>query len=283
MVNPVQTSGFKSAPNRAYPGMLAEGPHDIGSFRCDEVDGIPPGLLLIRSDNGDFAAIVPPTPVLDADGVLTTHAASSSGAQNLTTSDWNGALVGERFPLPVKLEIVLNSHANWDATTGSITYPNENGELITESLTIPDGGNTTLKTSGYASGLPTALSIPQQSGTAATYTVGVTAEATLDGGYVLGVSIREHKGRVIPVFDDNEIWDYGQELGGVRFGRIVVQMESAFTAGTYPYVRLIAGVGEQRGRFRGDTDSGDAVIFRRARLLNSGSSGDFATLAVRLY
>lgn len=278
MTLPVQTGGYKSAPIKAYPGQLLDGPHDIRSVCCDEVDGIPPGVLLVRTGGGDHAAGLPSVPEVDADGIMTTKAASASGAQSLTPSDWNGALGTSRFTTPRRLTITLNSHANWDATSGSWTFPDENGVPVTEAIPIPDGGNVTLKSTRYASGPPTAASIPQQSGVAATYTIGVAAETTLDGGHVLGVGAREHKARITPVFDENEIWDEGVELGAVKRGKIAVQMESAFRAGDHPYVRLVAGVGEQRGRFRGDADGGDAVVFTRARLLNSGGPNDYAHL-----
>jgi hypothetical protein len=282
MTTPVQTTGYKTAPAKARPGLLYDGDHDIWGVSCDEAGGIAPGLLVVRSEGGDHAAILPPTPVLDADGIYTSHAASAGGAQNLTSASWDGVLAGERFPLPVKLTVTLNSNANWDATTGSITYPNENGELVTESLTIPDGGGTTLTTTGFASGPPTAVTIPQQSGAAATYQIGVSATASLEGGIVHGISVREHKGLVVPSYDNNEVWEENVEFGALKRGRIYVQMESSFVAGDFPFVRLTAGVGETRGRFRGDADGGDAVIFRRARLLNSGSAGDYAILDPRI-
>ncbi|MEY5060891.1 MAG: hypothetical protein RIS45_812, partial [Planctomycetota bacterium] len=204
MTNPVQTTGYKTAPAKARPGLLYDGDHDIWGVSCDETDGIAPGLLVVRSTGGDHAAVLPPTPVADPDGIYTSHAASAGGAQNLTSASWDGVLAGARFALPAKLTVTLNSNANWDATVGSITYPNENGELVTESLTIPDGGNAVLTTTGYASGPPTAVTIPQQSGAAATYTIGVSATVTLEGGIVHGISVREHKGLVVPAYDDNE-------------------------------------------------------------------------------
>lgn len=278
----VQTTGYKVPPRKAYPGLLGDGDHDIVSVACDAADGTPPGLLVIRTANGDSAGGPPVTPVADPNGIYTSHAASAGGAQNLTDADWDGVLAGTVFHPPVKLTVTLNSHANWDATTGSITYPDENGISVTESLSFPDAGNATLTPSGYASGPPTAVTIPQQAGTAATYEIGVSATATLEGGDVLGVSVREHKGRVVPVFEDNEVWDDGAEFGAVRQGRIYVQMENAFTAGHHPYVRLVAGVGEVLGAFRDGADSTDCVVARRIRIMNSGDAGEYAVIDVRL-
>lgn len=280
MTSPVQTTGYKSPPTKAYPGQLADGPHDIGSVCCDESAGIPPGLLVVRTSGGDLAAGLPAYPTLDADGIYTSHAASSSGAQNLTAADWDGVLAGTKFAVPQRLTVTLNNHANWDATTGSITFLDQDGVPVTESLAIPDGGNVTLTTTAFASAPPSAVSIPQQAGTAATYQIGVNAQTTLDGGHVLGVSVREHKGLVVPGFNDNEVWEEGVEFGALRDGKVYVQMESAFRAGDHPWVRLTAGVDEQKGAFRGDADSTDCLQFKRGRLRNSGSANEFAILDV---
>lgn len=282
MTTPVQTTGYKLPPSKARPGQLADGAHDIASVSCDAADGTPPGLLVIRTRNGDMAGGPPVDITADPDSIYTSHPASGAGAQNLTEADWDGVLAdGGIFP-PRKLTITLNSHADWDATTGSWTFPDENGVLITEAIDIPNAGNVTRTSTAYASGPPTAVSIPQQTSANATYQIGTSASATLEGGDVLGVSVREHHGRTVPVFDDNEIWDDQVEFGALRQGRIYVQMENAFVAGSHPYVRLVAGVGEQRGRFRTGPDGSDGVVVRRIRLMNSGDAGEYAVIDVRL-
>lgn len=179
MTSPVQTTGYKTPPSKAFPGLLHDGEHDIVSVCCDEADGIAPGLLLVRTDGGDYAAGKPAALTADPNGIYTSHAASAGGAQNLTDADWDGAQAAG-WEMPRKLTLTLNSHADWDATTGSITYPDENGEPITESLTIPNGGNTVLTTTGFASGPPTAVTIPQQSGTGATYEIGTSRPSPRD-------------------------------------------------------------------------------------------------------
>lgn len=278
MSTPVQTTGYKSPPSKARPGLLADGDHDIGSVSCDEAEGIPPGRLLVRTDNGDYAAGLPAAAAADPNYLITTKAASASGAQNLTSADFNGVGAADaRYSPPVRLTVTTNANANWDTTSGAITFPDENGEMVTETLAFLDGGGQTLTTTRYASGPPTAISVPQQTSTAATYEVGISAEASFDGGDVLGVSVREHKGLNAPGFTDNEVWEEGVELGALRDGRINVLMGSSFTAGQRPYVRIS---GSDLGSFRGDADSGAAAIFRRGRCLNSGSASEYAILEV---
>lgn len=281
---PVQTTGYTSSPSKAYPGLLADdGPHDIGSVSVDASTPVPPGVLIMRTANGDYAADVPPAlPAADPDSIKT-NIASSGSQQVLGTGDFNGAIGAGKILPAAKVTLTLSNHANWLATTAVLTGLDENGLPVSENLSIPANGNTTLTSTRYYSRV-TGLTIPAQGGTSGTATLGTAASITLDGGDVLGVSLREHHARVTPSESDNELWDDGVEMPVLRHGRVYVRMENAFRAMECPMVRVVAGVGEQRGSFRGlgDSDAGDCVPFRRARCLNSGSAGEYAVLDVRL-
>lgn len=282
---PVQTT--YTTPAKAYPGLLADdGPHDIGSASVDAVGGIAPGLLVMRTANGDYAADVPPAVAADVDS-LKTNIGSTTGVQNFVAADLNGAVGAGLISPPAKVTLALSSHADWDATNATLTGFDHNGMPVSETLAIPNGGNATVTSQNHYSRLAptgTALSIPAQAGTGGTATLGTAADVSLEGADVLGVSVREHKGRLVPSETNNEIWDDGDEMPILRRGRIYVQMENAFRAGECPMVRVVAAGAEQRGRFlgSGSTDGGDAVPFRRARTINSGSAGEFAVLQVFL-
>lgn len=280
----VQTTGYTSAPAKAYPGLLADdGPHDIGSVSVDAATAVPPGVLVMRTSGGDYAGDVPPAAVVADVDAIKTNIASSLALQSLATGDFNGVIGAGRISPPAKIQLVLNNNANWDATVATLSGLDENGIPVSESLTIPDTGNTTLTSTRFYSRV-TGLAIPAQSGVGGSATLGTSASVTLDGGDVLGVSLREHHARAVPSETDNELWDDGAEMPVLRHGRVYVKMENAFRAGECPLVRTTAGVGEQRGAFRGtgDSDSGDAIPFRRARCLNSGAANEYAVLDVRL-
>lgn len=281
---PAQITGYSSTPAKAYPGMLADdGAHDIGSATVDAAAPIPPGVLVLRTTGGDYAADVPAPLAVAAPSSIKTNIASSASPQALVVGDFNGSIGAGKIPLAAKIVLVLSSNAHWILSTATLSGLDENGIPVSEPLTIPAGGNTTLTSSRYYSRI-TGLNIPAQGGGAGTATLGTSASVTLDGGEVLGISLREHKGRLVPSASDNELWDDGSEMPVLRQGRVFVKMENAFRVGECPLVRLVAVGGEQRGAFRGsgDTDSGDSVPFRRARCLNSGAAEQYAVLDVRL-
>ena len=281
---PVQTTGYTSSPSKAYPGLLADdGPHDIGSVSVDAATPVPPGVLIMRTTGGDYAADVPPAlPAADPDSIKT-NIGSTAGVQNLGPGDFNGVIGAGKILPAAKATLTLSNHTDWDATNATLTGLDENGLPVSETLAIPNNGNVTLTSVNYYSRV-TALSIPAQAGVGGTGTLGTAAAITLDGGDVMGISLREHHARVTPSETDNELWDDGVEMPVLRHGRVYVRMENAFRAMECPLVRVVAGVGEQRGAFRGsgDTDAGDCVPFRRARCLNSGGAGEYAVMDLRL-
>lgn len=104
----------------------------------------------------------------DADGIATSHATAVTEV-DVTTFD--GVLGGTLSPSR-NVTLTLNSHADWDATTGTVTGYDAAGRPQTESFTIPNGGNTTLTGTKIWSRI-TQVAIPAQSGTNGTFTVGV--------------------------------------------------------------------------------------------------------------
>ena len=113
----------------------------------------------------------------DVDAILATGGASSTSAQTLSGASLNGALGYRALSPSRRITLVLSSHADWDASTAVVTGKDANGTTITENLTIPNGGNTTLTTTKLFARV-TSVTIPIQSGTGGTFTVGVAAPWT---------------------------------------------------------------------------------------------------------
>jgi hypothetical protein len=276
-----QTS-VESAPSKAYPGMeaYAEWNKKITGI-CEATESYPlePGLVVMRGAGGDMTARVPPAVAADADA-LKTNIGSTAGVQTFTGADFNGVIGTGRISPPARLDLILSSHANWDATSATIIYEDEHGVRQTESLAIPDGGGATVSTTGYASRI-VSLAIPAQAGTSGTATLGVSATRTLAGGDVLGVAVRTHKGLVAPASDDNEVYEDGSELPILKEGFVYVLCENAYEAGDRPLVRVVATGAEKLGACRvGDTDSGDCIAWPDARFESSGSAGTYGLLYV---
>ena len=277
-----QTS-VTSAPVRAFPGKLADSSaRDIDSARVDAAAGIAPGLVVLRTTAGDKAAGFPADIAADVDAIKT-NIASSLSVQNLATGDFNGAVGAGRIWPPATVTLVLSSHANWDATTATLTGLDENGLPVSESLSIPDTGNATVTSTRYYSRV-TALSIPAQSGASGTATLGISASRTLDGTDVLGVSILDES-KTLEVTGsnaNNEVFEDETVMPVLKRGHIFVTPETSYRVGDVPLVRLTAGVGETLGRVRtNSTDSGDCVPWRGAYFISSGNANTPGILRIK--
>lgn len=109
----------------------------------------------------------------DVDAILS-GGTSSTSAQTLSGASLNGVLGYRALSPSRRITLVLSNHADWDASTATITGKDANGTTITENLSIPNGGNTTLTTTALFARV-TSVTIPIQSGTGGTFTVGVAA------------------------------------------------------------------------------------------------------------
>jgi len=114
-----------------------------------------------------------------ATAIIATGGASSASSQTLSGAALNGPRAGGTFR-PAKLSLVLSSHADWDATTAVVTGLGERGEAQTESLSIPDGGNSTVSGAKLFTKV-TQVVIPAQSGTGGTFTLGLQARFAASG------------------------------------------------------------------------------------------------------
>lgn len=272
---------YTSEPAVAFPGMPADsGFKDDISTIVEETGGIEPGLVVVRGTGGDNTARLPPATAADLDSIKT-NIASTAGVQNFTVADFNGAIGDDRIYPPAKISLVLSSHADWNATNATIVYEDQDGVRQTETLAIPDNGNATVTTTGYASRV-ISLSIPAQAGAGGTATLGTSASVTIGGADVLGVSIRTHHARRDSGVADTEVYEDETTMPVRRKGRVWVTVENAFEAGDRVFVRTVAGVGEQLGALRTDTDAGDAVPWTGGRLMSSGSAGDLGILEVNV-
>lgn len=272
-----------ASPARALPGQIADvNEATIVSARVDATAGIAPGLVVLRTASGDSCAGFPTSIAADDDAICTALATSAS--QQVLDTEFDGVIAtGKIFP-PAKISIIRSSHANQDAVTAVLAGLDENGLPVSENISFADGGGDTLTSTLYYSYV-LSLTIPAQSGVGGTTKVGTTATCTLDGGGVLGVSVLSatHTLEVTGSNSSCEVHEDDTVMPVLREGRICVAVENAFRAGDTPLVRLVAGVGEILGAVRvHDTDSGDCVAWRRARLVTSGAAGAIGVLEVNL-
>lgn len=225
-----------------------------------------PGRFYFKGPASGNAAgeVGPIEPAADADAIIATGA-STAGTQTLITTSLDGVIgQGEIYP-PRNLTMTFSSHADWDATTATITGTDENGVSQTENFSIPNGGNATV-TGSTKFRTVTSVAIPAQSGTGGTFTVGV--------GSLLGAA--DHIAAGLAVLDVTRTslnYADGDLVLIAREGEFYVTSETAVKEGDPVWVRVVAGVGENLGAVRATPDSNDCVRIKDARFTSTNSAG----------
>ncbi|MCK4717648.1 MAG: hypothetical protein KAT70_03175 [Thermoplasmata archaeon] len=208
-----------------------------------------------------------PTPAvaLDVDAIIATIA-TTTGIQTLVAADADGVVgVAEMYPAR-RVTLTVDAHADWDPTTGVLTYVNQEGIMVTEDLAI--ASSAALTTVGYVRQFVSFV-IPAQTGTGGTATMGV---AVLDSGITLadfeGVALYDASVEpylTTPAASAAEFGD-GDAIPVLVRGAVWVATEDACSAGQPVYLRIGGGAGgTQLGAFRSDTDSATAVLVTNAR------------------
>ena len=114
---------------------------------------------------------------VDVDAIIATGA-STSGTQTLTSASFDGLIGDDVMSPPRRLSFTFDSSTDWDPTTITVTGKDETGATITESFAVAT--STTANGVKYFSQV-TQVSIPAQTGTGGTFTMGVRASVTADG------------------------------------------------------------------------------------------------------
>lgn len=273
-----------AAPAKGLPGQLVDAdnaPRKISTL-VDEAGGIEPGLCVVRSPSeGDFVARLPPTFSADDDAILAATA-TSAGSVDFTGGTLGGVIGAGRIYPPSRLDLTLSNHADFDATNWALVYEDEHGVRQEETFVVPNGGNTVLRTKGYASKV-VSLNQPAQSGTGGSFKLGTTTDRAIGKRDALGLSLHSHKALVDPSSSDNELYEDEDVMPVLREGPAWVTVENTFVAGDHVYVRCVAAGAEKRGAIRaGDSDSGDCARWTEARLLSSGSAGELGKLELNV-
>ena len=102
-------------------------------------------------------------------------------------------------------------------------------------------------------------------------------------GKVAGIAIHNHgveqnKGGI-----NNLGYEPQSAMNVLREGRAVVRVEDAVVKGGLPFVRFVAGAGEQLGAFRSDADGADAVALPNASYKTSAGAGGLAVVQINVH
>ncbi len=219
--------------------------------------------------------------VLAGTGATATAILASGGASATTQqviSSFNGTYGATELQPARKITLTLNNNANWDATTAVLRGYDSNGALISENISIPDSGNATLTTTNSFRRLVD-LTIPAQSGTGGTFTMGVAAlsAGALTAADFFGVIVED---KLKSAVSNSSLYGYPGNLGAtfeanyvdgdsvpvLYAGHIWVYSETAVSDRSPVYCRIASGSGGSvLGAFRTDDDSSTAILVPNAR------------------
>lgn len=133
----------------------------------------------------------------DVDAIVTATASSASPV-TLSGADLDGALGYRALTPSRRITLTLDSDTDWDATTAVITGKDALGNTLTENLSIPNDGNTTLTTVARFARV-TSVTIPAQTGTGGSFTVGVAAPMVATVTDTTNVTLTAPAGIVVKV------------------------------------------------------------------------------------
>lgn len=146
-----------------------------------EIDGTAVSYTALGSD--DLAAVCTALATAlnaangdDVDAITT--GGSTAGTQTLTS--FAGIIGATLMDPPRVLTFTFSAHADWDATTITVTGKDWFGVTQTETFAVPNGGAATVVGTKLFSKV-TSIAIPAQSGVGGTFTAGVRKRFTADG------------------------------------------------------------------------------------------------------
>lgn len=101
-------------------------------------------------------------------------------------------------------------------------------------------------------------------------------------GKVAGISVHTHAVEQNKGGINNLGYEPQSAMSLLKKGRIYVTVEDAVVKGDLPFVRFVAGAGEQLGAFRSDADTADAVALPNSSFVTSAGAGEVAVVEINL-
>ena len=262
-------NAYAFAPAAGLPGQVAR--HKPGQYFATLIAAMAmtPGLVAFNGravggaagEAGHMTA-----PAASATGILASGGASSASSQTISGTSLNGTYGnGAELLPPRNVTLVLSSSTDWDATTATITGTDENGAVVTDSLSIPNNGNATV-VGTVAFRTVTSVTIPAQTGTGGTFTVGIGSVFGAVDHLVEGIVARD-------VTRSAVAFAAGELVPVMRNADLFVTSESAVKDGDPVFVRVRAPSGETIGAVRATPVAGETVRIKNARFTSTNSAG----------
>lgn len=269
----VQTT-YSTQPALGIAGMLADsGPSDVASAAAQGT--LVAGIAALKGSAERTCKPIASTYAVAADAdAFVTALASTAGVQTLSGGSLDGVVGTAEMIPPRNVTMTFSSHADWDATTATVTGTDENGETITENFSIPNGGNATV-TGAVKFRTVTSISIPAQSGTGGTGTIGTGSLLGNVDRHLLGLTLYD-------ATREPGAWVDNDTVPVLRQGRAWVTSETAVNDGDPVFVRFVVSGDEVYGALRATPDSNDCVRWTRARWRSKTSAAGLAIVELNL-
>ena len=270
--SPVQTT-MSASPGTAPAGTI-DNPGLASVKSRLAAAALTPGLLaLFVATLSTVRAPVSGDSAADADAIIATGG-STAGVQTLTTTSLDGVIGDDLMRVARNLTFTFSSSTDWDATTITVVGKGAGGEYLTETFAVPNNGNQTVTGNALFSQVDS-VSVPAQTGTGGTFTMGVGSKLGPIDAAAAGVVALENTRAAAA-------YALGEVAPIVRQGRVRVTSETAVTEGGDAYVRLVASGDEVYGAFRATPDSTDCARLVRAKWAQTTAAAGAALLDINL-
>lgn len=209
------------------------------------------GTLIERSATAGMVAAMAAIPATDDNAIIDTDVDMAASEVIVDHDDCDGVIGAGLIHPARRLTILLNSHADWDATTGQLVYEIPGGGYIVEALAIPNAGNVTLTSAHGAARFDKFIVPAQTSANAKIDRVGV-----LNTVAFIGLDKRHFSGVVLYSQTDepnSATLEYadGDEVSVLTKGFFWAVPESNVVEGGPVYARTVLSGADVRGQFSG--------------------------------
>lgn len=236
---------------------------EINSFRADVAVNLGRPVLINTDDSVKAITAV----TADTDSIMTTDTAMGTAPTTISSGAFNGVIGASEIVPAQQITFELNNHADWNLTkliaTGLV-----DGQIISEVVSIPDAGNTTVKTRRAFDRLIDVV-VDAQAGTAAQIlSIGTEPlAAEFSTRHLLGLPLWQSGAAP---FTDNQ-YAADEQVSLAVHGEVQVVPSAGVTETDPVYVQIVVSGGIALGRLT-SAKSANVALWRGAKFIKTASA-----------